>query len=124
VRYLVDTNLLTQQASAKAKTWLLQHHPQLGISALTFAEIAQGIEALPPSKKRSALEQQLQEMIADFETVPFGLPEALAWGKYVNSQRPVPLMDSLIAATALANNLEVVTANVGDFPGVPVVNPT
>ena len=31
--------------------------------------------------------------------------------------------DSLIAATALANNMEVVTENVADFPGLKVINP-
>jgi predicted nucleic acid-binding protein len=36
----------------------------------------------------------------------------------------VPLQDSFIAAIALANNLEVVTENTKDFPGVPTVNPS
>jgi predicted nucleic acid-binding protein len=41
----------------------------------------------------------------------------------VEAGRPLPVRDSIIAATALANNLEVVTENTGDFAGVETVNP-
>ena len=125
MRYLLDTNILCKQDSyAKARTWILQHHLQIGISSITVAEIAGGIEALPASKRRAELEGFLTGMLEDYTLFPFGLEEAYAWAQYVNQvKRPVPRFDSLIAATALANNLEVVTENVADFPGVRVVNP-
>jgi predicted nucleic acid-binding protein len=125
VRYLLDTNLLSKQDThPKARTWIVQHQLQIGISSITVAEVAQGIEALPQGRRRAQLEKFLQEMLDDYPIVPFGTAEALAWGRYVNAaRRPLPIRDSLIAATALANNLEVVTEDTADFPGVETVNP-
>jgi predicted nucleic acid-binding protein len=63
-------------------------------------------------------------MLEDFPVIAFGTNEALAWGRYVSTAvRPLPMRDSVIAATALANNLEVVTENEKDFPGIETVNP-
>lgn len=125
MRYLLDTNLLSKQDThPKARNWIVQHQLQIGLSSITVAEIAQGIEALPQGRRRAQLEKFLQEMLDDYPVVPFDTAEALAWGRYVSSiGRPLPVRDSLIAATALANNLEVVTENTADFPGVETVNP-
>lgn len=91
---------------------------------MTIAEIAQGIEALAHGRRRLQLEKLLREMLEDFPIVAFGTNEALAWGRYVSAAtRPLPMRDSVIAATALANNLQVVTENERDFPDVQTVNP-
>ena len=47
-----------------------------------------------------------------------------AWAA-LNAHRPLPLIDSLQAATALVHGLTFVTRNVGDLDGVdiPVHNP-
>ena len=125
MRYLIDTNLLSQQdAHPKVRNWIMQHFLQLAVSSVTVAEIAQGIQALPFGKRRARLEGLLEEMMHDYPVLSFDTPEALVWGNYVTSVgRPVPILDSIIAATALANDLEVVTKNTRDFPGVPTVNP-
>jgi toxin FitB len=126
VKYLADTNILCQQdTDARIRNWVVQHYLSIGLSSITVAEIAQGIEALPQGKRRRELEAALQEIMQDYTIVPFSALEALEWGRYVNSiNHPVPIMDSLIAATALANGLEVVTENQSDFPGVNTVNPS
>ena len=91
---------------------------------MTIAEIAQGIEALAPGRRRLQLEKLLKEMLEDFPIVAFGTNEALVWGHYVSAAtRPLPMRDSVIAATALANNLQVVTENERDFPDIDTVNP-
>lgn len=125
MRYLLDTNVLSRQDThPKARTWILQHQLQIGLSAMTIAEIAQGIEASAVGRRRLRLENLLKEMLEDFPVVAFGTNEALAWGRYVSSAtRPLPMRDSVIAATALANNLQVVTENEKDFPEVETVNP-
>ena len=126
MKYLADTNILCQQdTDPKIRNWVLQHFLAVGVSSITIAEIVQGVEALPTSKRRRELEQALEEIIQDYQVFPFGAAEAREWGRYVNSVgRPVPVLDSLIAATALANGLEMVTENTHDFPNVPAVNPT
>ena len=91
---------------------------------MTVAEIAQGIESLPRGKRRTQLESFLEELMEDYPVLPFDRAAALAWGRYVtNAGRPLPVRDSIIAATALANNLEVVTENKRDFSGVETINP-
>jgi len=125
MRYLLDTNILSKQDSyAKARNWIVQHYLQIAISSITIVELAAGIESLPQGKRRRVLEGFLSELMEDHPVLPFGLPEATAWGKYIASaRRPLPRYDSLIAATAIANNLELVTENVSDFPGVETINP-
>jgi toxin FitB len=125
MRYLADTNILCQQDSdPKIRNWIMQHFLSIGVSSITIAEIAQGVESLPVGKRRRRLEKALEEIVEDYPVYSFGTAEARAWSRYVNSTlRPVPVLDSLIAAVALANNLELVTENTQDFPNVPTVNP-
>jgi predicted nucleic acid-binding protein len=125
MRYLVDTNILCQQdTDSKIRNWIVQHYLAIGVSSITIAEIAQGIEALSSGRRRRELQKALDEIIQDYVIYPFGTAEGREWARYVNSaRRPLPVLDSLIAATALANNLQVVTENTNDFPNVPTVNP-
>jgi len=125
MKYLADTNILCQRdTDPKIRNWVVQHFLAIGISSITVAEIQQGIEALPQGRRRRELEHDLQEIIQDYTVYGFGTVEALEWGRYVNKVgRPLPIMDSLIAATALANGLKVVTENVADFPHVSTVKP-
>lgn len=125
MRYLADTNILCQRdTDPRVRNWVVQHFLTICVSSITIAEVVQGIEAMPPGKRRKELEAALEEIIQDYEVIPFGVAEARAWGRYVNAVgRPVPVLDSLIAATAMANHLEVVTGNSQDFPGVPTINP-
>jgi toxin FitB len=61
--------------------------------------------------------------------LPLETQTMLAWGSLTarmeKSGQPLSVMDSLIAATALHNNLIVVTRNTSDFLpcGVQVTNP-
>jgi predicted nucleic acid-binding protein len=124
-KYLADTNILCKQDThPKIRNWVVQHFLSIGISAISIAEIQQGLEAMPAGKRRRELEAILQEIMEDYFVYPFGTAEALEWGRYVNEvNRPVPALDSLIAATARANDLEVVTENTRDFPGVATIRP-
>jgi predicted nucleic acid-binding protein len=124
MRYLLDTNLLCKETQPRVRNWIVQHQLQIAIASMTVAEIAQGIEALPRGRRRTQLEMFLNDMLEDYPVLPFDTAAALAWGNYVvKAERPLPVRDSIIAATALANNLEVVTENTNDFIGVETINP-
>ena len=124
MRYLLDTNLLCKETQPRARNWIVQHQLQIAIASMTVAEVAQGIEALPRGRRRTRLERFLREILEDYQVLPFDTAAALAWGNYVaKAGRPLPVRDSIIAATALANNLEVVTENEADFIGIDTVNP-
>lgn len=125
MKYLADTNILCRQdIDPKVRNWVMQHFLEISVSAITIAEIAQGLAAMPAGKRRRQLEAALQEIVQDYEIVPFGVSEAMEWGEYASRvARPVPVLDSLIAATAIANHLQVVTENTQDFPAVSTINP-
>jgi toxin FitB len=128
--FLIDTNVLSEYnrpggPNAGVKRWLettvreLQH-----VSVITLAEIQKGIELLDEGKRRAQLEQWLAQ---DLETWFSGRvlyvdrQVSRRWASLVaqgvRRGRPLPTVDSLIAATALGHDLTIVTRNVRDFEG-------
>ena len=136
--YLVDTNVLSEYnrpgtPDIGVKRWLETTVRETQyVSVITLAEIQKGIELLADGKRRAQLEQWLQQ---DLETwfsgrvLDVDRQVARRWAllvaQGVRKGRPLPTVDSLIAATALAHDLTVVTRNVRDFEsaGVLTVNP-
>jgi predicted nucleic acid-binding protein len=133
VRYLLDTNVVSElvrpRADEQVVAWLrgLRTH-QIYLSVLTLGEIRTGVQRLVPrdASRAAALEtwvHGLEETYGD-RILPVTLEIAQRWPA-VHAARPLPVVDSLLAATALAHGLTVATRNVKDFvdSGVPVVNP-
>jgi toxin FitB len=94
-----------------------------------LGEIEQGIARVRGRGDRhqaSALERWLRDVETGFEdrVLPVTLAVAAAWGRQQYAQR-IPVLDALIAATAKAHGMTVVTRNVNDFEvaGVQVLNP-
>ncbi|MFM2165873.1 MAG: hypothetical protein RIS79_244 [Verrucomicrobiota bacterium] len=131
--YLVDTSVLSEgmrpQPDPLVIAWLDQHQEDLAISALSLAELARGAEAVADGKRKNELVKRIRFLQEDFADaiLPFDDAAAWEWARYckrIHSEgRSVPVIDSLIAATALAYGLTVVTRNTSDFPGVTVKNP-
>jgi hypothetical protein len=131
--YLLDTNVVSEPAkptpSAKLIGWLADHDAEVLISVLTLGEIVKGIELLPSGKRRRQMErwfEEIEEWATD-RVVPLDAEVMRLWGKYYAKQlkrgRTLDLMDSLLAAAALAHGLTIVSRNLADFPDVPGVNP-
>src|SRR6266851_5473200 len=129
--FLIDTNVLSEYnrpggPHAGVKRWL-ETTDRLSqyVSVITLAEVQKGIELLAEGKRRVQLEQWLkQDLEAWFSgrVLPVDRQVAARWASLVaqgvRAGRPLPAVDSLIAATALAHDLALVTRNVRDFEGI------
>lgn len=94
------------------------------ISAVTLAELSVGPHVAGTEVERAARQAHLQQAEADFEVVPFDAAAARAFGVVAASLRAAGrkpaarAYDALIAATALAHDLPLVTADPADFTGI------
>ena len=132
--YLLDTNIISETVRRNPNkaviAWLDQLPAEaLFVSVLTLGEIRKGIEVLADKRRQEKLRLWLEhELPAWFEgrVLPVDLAVADRWGRLLAEVgRPVPTVDSLLAATALHHELRLVTRNAGDFdyPGLQVINP-
>ncbi len=132
--YLVDTNVLSElrrkQPNEQVVSWFeARPATTLYISVLTLGEIRKGIENLADGRRKLLLLDWLEtELPAFFAGRILDIDNKVAdqWGRLVAAAgRPVPAIDSLLAATALCHNLALVTRNVNDFtcPGLEIINP-
>lgn len=94
------------------------------ITTVTLAELSVGPLVASDERERAARQAQLQQAEADFRPLPFDAAAARAFGRVAASLRAggrkpaARAYDAMIAATALANELPVYTANPADFRGI------
>ncbi|MBC8325621.1 MAG: type II toxin-antitoxin system VapC family toxin [Verrucomicrobia subdivision 3 bacterium] len=100
----------------------------LWISVLALVEIRNGIDRLKPRDPATAkhLEIWLQNIHQRYENriLPVTSMIAVEWGR-LNAMRPLPVADSLMAATANVHGLIFVTRNTKDLAetGVRFLDP-
>jgi predicted nucleic acid-binding protein len=136
VAYLLDTCALSEftkpRPSPKVEAWLSELVDGTDfVSVLTVGELEKGIAKLRPSRRRSDLEAWLVELRDRFgeRVLPIDEPVAIEWGRISAraelAGKPVPVIDGLLAATAIVHGLSVVTRNSSDIArtGVPLVDP-
>jgi len=134
VRYLLDTNILSEarkpSGDGRVKQWLREQTPiDLAISVITVLEFDIGIRRL--RRRESTAADRLQSWLDKHVIGGFRgriLPVDLACVERIapiHVPDPAPEHDAIIAGTALAHGLVVVTRNTADFyrTGVPLVNP-
>jgi len=91
------------------------------ITAVTLAELSVGPLVTSDERERAARQAHLQQAEADFDPLPFDAAAARAFGRVAASLRRAARKpaarsyDAMIAATALANELPIYTANPDDF---------
>ncbi len=137
MNYLLDTCVLSEftrrRPEEKVIHWIDQiDEEKLFISVITIGEIQHGIERLPKSQRKTELLSWLNVgFVKRFEQriLPLDLPTMFLWGaltaRMEHTGQPMGVMDSLLIATALRNNLIIATRNVNDFLpcGIQVTNP-
>lgn len=135
--FLLDTNVVSETTrphpSAMALDWMAaQVTESLFISAVTIGELRRGALLLGPGKKRNALLRWIETGLkADFagRILPVDIAVMERWAELQiatrKAGRRLSLMDSLLAATALAHDLTLATRNLADFQaaGVPLLDP-
>lgn len=132
--YLIDTNVLSElrrrDPDPNVVRWMSERPAtNLYMSVLTLGELRKGIEALPESARKRALLDWLEIDLPVFFTgriLPIDATVADRWGRLVaQAGRPLPAIDSLLAATALAHGLTLITRNLRDFqhPNLQVLDP-
>lgn len=134
--YLLDTNIVSElrkgsRCDGNVRAWANSIPPwQMHLSAITLAEIRQGISRIrrrDPEQARH-LEEWRLSLIKEYShldhLLSLGAAEATAWGDLM-ALRPLPVLDAFLAATAQVHGLTLATRNVSDFAGLPVqvVNP-
>ena len=135
MNYLLDTCVLSEflkkQSDPRILSWVAaQEEETLYVSVLAIGEIQKGIAKLQASKRRSELERWLDSVVLRYGTriLPFEIATANLWGKMKADLeakgRVLPVIDSLMAATALEHGLTIVTRNEDDFEptGAKVLN--
>jgi len=137
LNYLLDTNVLSEatrtQPDVRVATWLrAQPALTLFVSVVSVAEIRKGILLLPEGKKRKKLEGWLEsDLLPAFSNrvIPLGGAEMNEWAELqANAEKNghrLPVVDSLIAATARCHGITLATRNIHDFRycGIPVLDP-
>lgn len=132
--YLVDTNVISElrkgaRANENVRAWIDGvEEEELFLSVLTVGELRRGVERVRRRDRAGAtsLERWIRRVVRDHEPriLPVTVEVADVWGR-LNVPDPLPVIDSLLAATALVHDLTVVTRNVADIArtGVPVLDP-
>jgi len=131
--FLLDTNVVLeirkQAPDPGVASWFNSvTADRLFLSVLVVGEIRQGVERLARRDPIQAeiFERWLSQLIDGYgdRLIPITDRIAQVWGR-LNVPDPVPVVDGLMAATALVHDWTLVTRNVGDVrsTGVRVLNP-
>lgn len=134
MKFLIDTNVISEirkreRADAKVIRWVNQTSVEdIGTSVLVLAEIRRGIELKRRSDPLQAKSldrwfSQMRIRLAD-RVLPIDETIAETWA-LLGIPNPLPLIDSLLAATAKVHGLILVTRNITDIDstGVELLDP-
>jgi predicted nucleic acid-binding protein len=127
--FLLDTNVLSElrkdrNCSPTVRLWydsVAEH--DLYLSVLVLGEIRHGIERirLRDPRAASSLDEWINRITNEFahRVLPIDAEVADKWG-HLGLQRPLPVIDGYLAATAMVHDLTLVSRDRTGFDNVPV----
>jgi tRNA(fMet)-specific endonuclease VapC len=133
MKFLLDTNIVSyflRDASVNLSQRILDSSPDaLAISIISAGELRYGLSKLVPSRRATDLAQRLNAVLSAISVLPLPADAAQHYGRtraqLESAGTPIGNNDLWIAAHALAQNMTLVTNNVGEFQRVqdlPVEN--
>ena len=122
---LIDAERSSEPVPDLLRRFGVKEDEEAYIAAMTATEILQGASRIAEKAKRRRTEAFVESVLGMFEVLPFDLIVARFHAQLVTELwrlgKPKPIMDVLIAATALANGLDVATRDRRSFPDNPGV---
>jgi toxin FitB len=126
---LLDTNVISETAKPvpepRVIAFLTRHEDELFISVVTLAQLYRGIELMPAGRRRQVLTDWVSQdlpMRFSGRVLSFDEQDAPVWGELMARSRReglnLQIMDSLLAASALARQFVVATRNRRHFDGL------
>ena len=130
---LVDANVLCEATKPSPDPavieWLTRNERDLVVNPVILGEVRFGILLLPSGRRRRKLKSWFDEVTRRIHCVPWDIETGWRWAELLARLRvlgkPMPIKDSLIAATALTHGLQLATRNRRDFEacGIELVDP-
>jgi len=134
---VIDTNVLSESVKtvpeAAVLSWLANQETRaVFITTITQAEMLHGVELLPIGKRRTRLQDTIEDLFAtEFQgrILSFDEAAARAYPKIVANReakgRPISQFDAMIASICRCHRASIATRNVQDFEhcGIPIINP-
>lgn len=136
--FLLDANVVSEarripygRADERVRRWLTQVEPTLAyISVVTLIELEIGVMRMERRDEHAGADLRRwteHQVRGAFEGRILPIDDSVVpIAAKLHVPDPAPVSDALIAATALAHNMSVVTRNVADFsrfPDLNVINP-
>jgi predicted nucleic acid-binding protein len=131
--YLVDANVLSEATKPRPNeevvAWLKANESEFFVDPVILGELEVGILLLPRGRKRADLEHWFRALSDRIECLKWDAVVSRRWARLVVELRrkgqSLPILDGMIAATALVHHLTLATHNTRDFKkaGVRVFDP-